>query len=87
MPYLIYASTAAAERRSEAEATARGCSGVTTHWWDVVEGPDDAAVIVTDAADPPRSGGKAPVSDPPEWYAATQQAPELVQEKDGASAR
>jgi len=73
MPYLVYASHSAAHDRSRREAEARGCDMVTTvYWWPVIEGPDDAAVIVTDASDPPRSGGKAPVDTAPDWHAAMQ---------------
>lgn len=69
MPYLIYSSHSAAHDRSRREAEARGCDMVgTTHWWPVVEGPDDEAVMVTDADDPPRSSGKTPASAPPQWY-------------------
>lgn len=70
MAYLIYAATATARDRSEREALARGCDPTgTRYWWPVVEGPDDAAVIVTDDADPPRSSGKAPVAKAPDWLA------------------
>ena len=68
MPYLVYSRERDAQARSRAEAEARGCDMEgTTAWWPVIEGPEGQGLIVTDAADPPRSGGKDPVAAPPDW--------------------
>lgn len=36
MKYRIFESVEDADTVSRAEAIARGCSGVTTHWWAMV---------------------------------------------------
>ena len=73
--FIPYATLPSAVARSAAEAAARGAGGlgdVTQLWWDVKANPNGpgACIIGVDPADPPRSGGKAPVAEPPDWLAS-----------------
>jgi hypothetical protein len=51
MKFMVFPTQAAAIARSRAEAQARNCGPVTTHWWHVAEGETgDFAVVVNDRA-------------------------------------
>lgn len=73
MAFLVYASKATALARSASEAEARGAGrpdDVTQFWWGAITDPATGeTVMALEDGDPPRSGGKAPVSEPPAWYA------------------
>ena len=46
MRAIIYNTEAEAKARNEAEATDRGCDGVTTEWWGREEGVDGKWALI-----------------------------------------
>lgn len=71
MKYLIFNTAAEAMARSEQEATARGCSGTTTHWWGWRETADGKVAVIL--GDDVIEGG---TDIEPEWK--NEQAPVLA---------
>jgi hypothetical protein len=51
MKYRIFESVEKADTVSRAEAITRGCSGVTTYWWQILVHPDGRAALALQEAD------------------------------------